>query len=71
MTRKDLLKGLLFISPWIIGFLCFTAYPLLSSFYYSLTDYDIINPPVFVGLENYKTLFTGDDLFYKVLRNTL
>jgi multiple sugar transport system permease protein len=71
MTRKDLLTGLLFISPWIIGFLCFTAYPLVSSFYYSLTDYDIINPPVFVGMENYKTLFTGDDLFYKVLKNTL
>lgn len=71
MIRKDLLNGLLFISPWIIGFLCFTAYPLVSSFYYSLTDYDIINPPVFVGLDNYMTLFTGDDLFYKVLKNTL
>ncbi|CAM4106021.1 sugar ABC transporter permease [Paenibacillus alkaliterrae] len=71
MARKDLLNGLLFISPWIVGFLCFTLYPLVSSFYYSLTDYDIINPPVFVGLENYKTLFTGDNLFYKVLKNTL
>jgi multiple sugar transport system permease protein len=71
MSRKNVLNGLLFISPWIIGFLCFTAYPLISSFYYSLTDYDIINQPVFVGLENYKTLFTGDDLFYKVLKNTL
>ncbi|WP_169082561.1 carbohydrate ABC transporter permease [Paenibacillus sp. PL91] len=71
MTRKNVLNGLLFISPWIVGFLCFTAYPLISSFYYSLTDYDIINQPVFVGLENYKTLFTGDDLFYKVLKNTL
>ncbi|OBZ12610.1 MULTISPECIES: carbohydrate ABC transporter permease [Bacillales] len=71
MARKNVLNGLLFISPWIVGFLCFTAYPLISSFYYSLTDYDIINQPVFVGLENYKTLFTGDDLFYKVLKNTL
>jgi multiple sugar transport system permease protein len=70
MTRKNLTTGLLFISPWIIGFLFFTAYPLISSFYYSLTDYDIINAPVFVGLENYKTLFTGDDMFYKVLKNT-
>ena len=69
--RKNIRTGLLFISPWIVGFLFFTAYPLASSFYYSLTDYDIINPPVFVGLENYKTLFTGDDLFYKVLKNTL
>jgi len=71
MMRKDLVNGLLFISPWIVGFLFFTAYPLISSLYYSLTDYDIINPPVFVGLENYKTLFTGDDMFYTVLKNTL
>jgi multiple sugar transport system permease protein len=71
LAKKSWITGLLFISPWIIGFLCFTAYPLVSSFYYSLTEYDIINPPVFVGLDNYRTLFAGDDLFFKVLRNTL
>lgn len=69
--RKNLRNGLLFISPWIIGFLLFTAYPLFSSLYYSLTDYNIINEPVWVGLDNYVKLFTGDSLFYKVLYNTL
>jgi len=71
MYRKNLINGLLFISPWIIGFLVFTAYPLVSSLYYSLTQYDILNPPVFIGLDNYKTLFMDDPMFYKVLGNTL
>ena len=69
--RKNLLKGILFISPWIIGFLVFTAYPLLSSLYYSFTEYNVISPPTFVGLDNYKQLLFHDNLFYKVLWNTL
>lgn len=71
LDRRNLRNGLLFISPWIIGFMLFTGYPLLSSLYYSLTDYNIINPPVWVGLDNYIKLFAGDSLFYKVLANTL
>ncbi|WP_019006603.1 carbohydrate ABC transporter permease [Cohnella laeviribosi] len=71
MNQKNTINGILFILPWIVGFLAFTAYPLVSSFYYSLTDYDIINAPVFVGFDNYKQLFTGDSLFYKTLGNTL
>ncbi|WP_157552452.1 ABC transporter permease subunit [Jiangella gansuensis] len=49
--------ALLFISPWIIGFLVFTAWPIIYSGYLSLTDYDVINSPNFVGLENYEELF--------------
>jgi multiple sugar transport system permease protein len=71
MERRNLISGLLFISPWIVGFLCFTAYPLFSSFYYSLTEYNIISDPVFVGLDNYKQMFLHDPFFYKVLSNTL
>lgn len=69
--KRNLRNGLLFISPWIIGFILFTAFPLISSFYYSLTDYNLIAEPNFVGLENYKKLFFEDNLFYKVLSNTL
>ncbi|MDD2971328.1 MAG: sugar ABC transporter permease [Lachnospiraceae bacterium] len=55
MTRKKQTKYFfLFISPWIIGFLAFTIYPMLSSLFFSLTDYDALTAPVFVGLENYK-----------------
>ncbi|MBM7691657.1 multiple sugar transport system permease protein [Peribacillus deserti] len=69
--RRNLLNGLLFISPWVIGFLVFTTYPLLSSLYYSLTEYNAISEPIFVGLQNYKELLFQDDLFIKGLSNTL
>lgn len=57
MHRRDLRNGLLFISPWIVGFLAFTAYPVMSSLYYSFTQYNMISPPQFVGLANYVSLF--------------
>lgn len=49
--------GLLFALPWIIGFLCFQLYPILSAFYYSFTEYNIFQPPKFIGFDNYITLF--------------
>jgi len=64
-------KGLLFVSPWLLGFLAWTVYPLLSSIYYSLTRYDLIRPPVFIGLKNYIDLFTRDPHFKVVIPNTL
>ena len=64
-------QGLLFVSPWIIGFLLFTVYPTLASFYYSLTHYDVLRPPRFVGLENYWELFLADDMFRTALYNTV
>ena len=69
--RRSLLMGLVFISPWLIGFLGFTVYPLISSIYFSMTRYDFIRPPVFIGLGNYINLFTTDPHFYTVLYNTL
>lgn len=61
--------GLLFVSPWLIGFLVFKIYPILSAIYYSFTDYNIFQAPKWVGLKNYITLFE-DELFYKSLGNT-
>lgn len=69
--RKSLLTGLLFVSPWIIGFVLWTAYPVLSSIYYSFFRYDLITKPVFLGLGNYIEIFTEDFRFWKVVRNTL
>lgn len=69
--RKSLLTGLLFVSPWIIGFVLWTAYPVLSSIYYSFFRYDLITRPVFLGLGNYIEIFTEDFRFWKVVRNTL
>jgi multiple sugar transport system permease protein len=67
---RSLAVGLAFIAPAIIGFVAFTLWPILQSLYYSFTDYDVLQPPYFVGLENYADLL--DDRVYGIaLRNTL
>ena len=64
------LIGLAFAAPWIIHFLVFIAYPIGLSFYFSLCDYDTLSPPRWVGVENYRRLFTQDPLFGRSLWNT-
>lgn len=68
--KRNLRTGLLFISPWILGFSAFLAYPIGMSIYYSLCDFSVLQAPKFIGLENYRQLFT-DDVFQIALRNTL
>lgn len=63
--------GYLYIMPWILGFLFFQLYPLMASLYYAFTDFSITNIPVFVGLANFKNMFTNDPLFLKSLGNTM
>jgi multiple sugar transport system permease protein len=70
MRRRNLMNGILFISPWIIGFFIFTLYPTVASLYYSFTEYHLKNAPVWVGLENYVDLF-NDKLFWTSLGNTV
>lgn len=60
----------MFASPWLVGFLVFQAYPILISAYYSLTDFNLFQAPRWVGLANYRLLFS-DERFYKSLYNTL
>ncbi len=50
--------GLLFCAPFIIGFLGFTLYPMLASLYWSFTHYDGLNPPRWIGINNYRFLIT-------------
>jgi len=69
--RRHLRNGLLFALPYVLGFLVFVLYPIVASLYYSLCQFNVINPPVWVGLENFQTLFTQDPLFWKALYNTL
>ncbi|NQT85359.1 sugar ABC transporter permease [bacterium] len=68
-SRRDLRNGLLFISPWVVGFSIFMLYPLLASLYYSFCDYSVLQPPVWIGTENYTEL-VGDDIFRTSLGNT-
>lgn len=62
--RRNLCIGLLFSLPAILGFLLFTAGPMLGSFFMSFTDYSVARPTTLVGLDNYKALFTGSDIFF-------
>lgn len=59
----------MFLLPWIIGFIVFTAGPMIYSFYISFTDYNVIRAPELVGLENYETLLT-DRRIPRALENT-
>lgn len=67
---NETLTGWLFASPWVIGLLLFFAYPLISSIYYSFTDYSIFQAGDFVGISNYKELMT-DELFWISIGNTI
>ena len=58
LDAKENFWGYVFLSPVIIGFLVFTVFPVVMSFYYSLTNYDGIQPPKFVGFQNYAMLFS-------------
>ena len=70
LTKSPTFVGLLFASPWIVGFLVFQLYPILASAYYSFTDFNLFQSPNYVGLENYRELF-ADERFSKSLFNTL
>lgn len=62
---REKIAGYLFILPFIIGFVCFLSIPMLMSLIFSFTKYDILNPPEFIGLDNYITMLTEDTLFWK------
>ncbi len=70
MQTKEGILGYLFASPWILGFLIFTLYPICSSLYYSFTSYNTLKPPKWIGLYNYIYMLTQDPLFFKSLWNT-
>ncbi len=61
----------LFLSPWAIGFLVFIVYPMVTSLYFSFTHYDLLSTPRWIGLDNYKFMFTKDAFFWLSVRNTV
>ena len=71
LAREDRRNFWLFLSPWLVGFVCFGAGPILASIVLSFTDYSIFNRPRFIGLANYREVFAHDPLIYKALWNTL
>ncbi len=71
MYKRKQWMGLVYIMPWLIGFLVFQLSPLISSLWYSFTDYSALGEAEFIGLENYRNLFTIDPNFRKSLSVTL
>jgi len=69
MTKSRSLTPYLFLAPALVIIGVFILYPTLAVVYYSFTDYDIVRPPVFVGLRNYQQLL-GDPIFWKALGNS-
>ncbi len=68
-SLRPLLVGLAFVSPAIVGLLAFALWPIMQSLYYSFTDFNILQDPLFIGLDNYRDLL--NDRVYKIaVRNT-
>jgi len=69
--KSDEFAFYLFMAPFMLSFLLFTLIPIVSSMVLSFFDYDMVSTPIFIGFENYIRMFTGDELFFKVLANSL
>lgn len=63
-------SGYLYILPWILGFLLLQLVPLVNSFWYSFTNFQLLGKPQFLGLENYKRIFLADAVFRQSLKVT-
>jgi multiple sugar transport system permease protein len=71
LTVRNDLAGYAFVLPWLIGLLAFRLYPIIASFYYSFTEYSVLQSPRWVGLRNYQEMFTHDPLIWQSAYNTL
>lgn len=72
VRRREAIAGILWSSPWLLGFLLFTLGPMVASLYLSFTDYTISSAPNWVGLQNFVRALSGaDDLFWPSLGRTL
>jgi multiple sugar transport system permease protein len=68
--RRNLKWGLVFVSPWLVCFILLSIFPVLYTFYLSLTRYSGLKEPVFIGIQNYQRM-AADPLFLKAAYNTL
>ena len=69
IRRRQMRIGLLFVSPWILGFLAFFAYPFFATLYYSFTNFNGVSAAKIIGFANYSSLF-HDSLFRSAVFNT-
>lgn len=70
LRENDNVVGYVFIAPFALGFLIFTLYPIVSSLYYSFTQYNLLDPPAWIGFGNYQRMFLDDEQLMKSFRVT-
>lgn len=70
MARREEITGWLMAAPWLIGLLLWTAGPFAAAGYLSFTDYDILSTAKYIGLENFRVMLFGDELFWTAMRVT-
>lgn len=70
-VRRETATGIALVSPWILGLLIWNAFPFIYSFYLSFTEYNIFQPPTWIGVRNYVDMFTNDTNFWPSMRLTL
>jgi len=70
LHRREAWEGRLCILPWLVGFVVFTAGPMLASAYFAFTKFDALSAPEWIGLGNFVDMVTKDDLFWVSLYNT-
>ena len=70
-AKMNRMWGYIMASPWLIGFVLLTLGPIIASAYFSLTKYSVLQPPEWVGLDNYQRMFIEDYRFRKALVNTI
>src|SRR5687767_137413 len=70
LQRREAVAGYLFIFPWLVALLVFTSYPVLAAIYLSFTEYNILQPPEWVGLQNYQEMLSEDPSFWTGVTNS-
>lgn len=70
-SLKEQTPIMVMLAPFTVLFLLFTVIPILSSVVLSFTSYDLLNTPVFIGIENFTKMFVQDEVFGTVIKNTL
>lgn len=71
LTRREERAAYLFLAPWLIGLVVFTALPILASLYMSLTNWRLLTEPRWIGLDNYATMLTKDPVFWSSILVTV
>jgi len=70
MRLREAVEGYIFLLPWLVGYIAFSAGPILASAYLSFTKYNVLMPPTFIGFHNYAYALTKDDLFIPAILKT-